>query len=184
MSPGLNRSVLQKTVNPSSQRTDAYLQISTAEPDPALFRVPEGWKIVDAATAESMSTGNSYHTAAGYQYTLRVTPPVRAEFRVIGEPHSAERVERYVSNLAVANGIPPRVFPPTKLYRDPYGRSRVETSRVGLQPEDKLNPPVFPEIDVAHCECIRQAGTVLSCDSNGAVLKSRRQGMRNKLQKS
>ena len=143
----LKRAVLQKSVNPSASRTDVYLGISTAEPDPALFTVPDGWKIVDGAGSPlNLAAGGAYRTAAGYQYTWRLTPPTRADFVVTGTPYSAERTGDSVSNLAGVAGLP-YAAQPAKLYRDSSGRTRTEMPRFGPLPGDAQSPPVFPEID-------------------------------------
>ena len=142
----LNRAVLQKSVNPSASRTDAYLRISTAEPDPSLFTIPDGWKIVDGAASPQSAGGGSYRTAAGYQYTARFAPPVRADFVVTDAPYSAVRTSETGGNLAGTNGRP-HDLEPAKLYRDPYGRTRTEMPRVASFPGDTVSPPVFPEID-------------------------------------
>ena len=147
-SPDLNLVVLQKSVNPAASRTDAYLRITTAEPDPGLFRVPDGWKIVDAgSSANPGGGGTSRQTTAGYEYTIHIAPPTRTEYRVIGAPYSAVRTETTASNLAGTAGRPISLSGPTKLYRDPYGRTRIETPRTGSQPGDALGPPIFPEIN-------------------------------------
>jgi hypothetical protein len=145
-SPDLGLVVLQKSVNPSSSKTDVYLRISTADPDPSLFTVPDGWKIVDGVASTPQNAGNAYHTAAGYQYTWRFTPPTRSDFVVTDAPYSAERTGDTSSNLAGIAGLS-HVSDPAKIYRDSSGRTRTEMPRMSSQPGDAQGPPIFPEID-------------------------------------
>ncbi len=123
--PYLSVGVLAKSVNPGSSKTDAWLQLSTAEPDPALFRVPDGWKIVEAdVAAPSEGGGGARRTSEGFQYTVNIIPPKRPDAVIVEAPYSAEQnYERTISLTGPKISLDPQV---TKLYRDREGRTRIE----------------------------------------------------------
>jgi hypothetical protein len=137
--------VLQKQVTPSNSRTDVYLGISTADPDPALFIVPAGWKVVDRVTSAPSAGGGARRTTAGYEYTARIAPPDRSDFVVTGAPYSAERIQTWTGNLAGA--AESRTNEPVKLYRDSYGRTRIERPLIHAEFGYPRSAPVLPEIN-------------------------------------
>lgn len=136
--PYLNTAVLNKSVNPASSRTDAWLNLSAAEPDPSLFRVPDGWKVVASEGSPSLAAGSAYRTAAGFRYSVTLAPPTHAEYRVVEAPYWADQEYERTSNLAGPK-IPPATQS-SKIYRDSAGRTRVD--RPVLE-----TGPVFPRIE-------------------------------------
>ncbi len=135
-------SLLTKNSNPAGQQTAALLHFSTAEPDPALFRVPDGWKVVEGDVRErNLTSGGTPHTAAGFHYYMTAGARTAYDYVVQEAPYSAERItERTNVILATHNEEAP-----VRLYRDSAGRTRVDRL---LFPQygDKVSPPEFSEI--------------------------------------
>jgi hypothetical protein len=109
--------LLTKSASPAMQHTTALLNFSTAEPDPALFRVPEGWSVVEGEVRER---GLIVGARTSYDYVVQEAP------------YSAERItERPNVSLSTRTEEAP-----VKFYRDSAGRTRV----------DQEQRPAFPEI--------------------------------------
>jgi hypothetical protein len=131
--------LLTKISNPRVQQTTALLNFTTAEPDPALFRVPDGWNVVEGEIRQpGLIAGGPLHTTAGFHYYISAGARTSYDYVVQEAPYSAERItERTNSVLATTNQ--------ERLYRDSAGRTRVER-QLSQQYGDKDRAPVFTEI--------------------------------------
>ncbi len=144
--PYVNGAVLNKSVSPVGGRADVWLNISAAEPDPSLFRVPDGWKIVDGQPTQPTASGwSGRRTANGFQYTSTIVPRQYSDYVVHEVPYSAEQTFESSSNLQVPRS-PVYKEPVVKLYRDSSGRTRIDRRQTALE-GDTEPAPVFPRID-------------------------------------
>jgi len=141
-SDGGNTTLLTKSSNPTMQRTSVALNFSTAEPDPALFRVPDGWNIVEGKTIQpGLISGGPVHAADGFHYHISAGARTSYDYVVQEAPYSAERITDN-TNAILKTDVQEA---PAKLYRDSAGRTRVDRQPLHDY-GDKLPAPVFSEI--------------------------------------
>lgn len=141
-SDGGNTTLLTKTSNFATQQTHVALNFSTAEPDPALFRVPDGWRVVEGEViGHGITAGGPVYTAAGFHYYTIAGARTRYNYLVQEAPYSAEEIrERTNATLGTRYEDPP-----VKLYRDSAGRTRVDR-QLSQEFGDKEPAPSFSEI--------------------------------------
>jgi hypothetical protein len=134
--------LLTKNSNPTMQQTQVLLNFSTDEPNPALFRIPDGWKVVEGEViAHGPTVGGPLYTTAGFHYYIRAGARTSHDYLVQKAPYSAEQItEGTNATLGIHNQDPP-----VKLYRDAAGRTRVDR-QLSQVFGDKQPAPSFSEI--------------------------------------
>lgn len=138
---GGSTTLLTKNSSPTTQRTTAMLNFSTADPDPSLFRVPDGWNVVEAQVRQpSPSNGGPPYAADGFHYYIRAGGTTY-EYVVQDAPYSAERITER-TNAILKTSVQEA---PLKLYRDSAGRMRIDRQLTQYY-GDKVPAPVFSEI--------------------------------------
>ena len=138
---GGSTTLLTKNSSPTTQRTTAMLNFSTADPDPSLFRVPDGWNVVEAQVRQpSPSNGGPAYAADGFHYYIRAGGTTY-EYVVQDAPYSAERITER-TNAILKTSVQEA---PLKLYRDSAGRMRIDRQLTQYY-GDKVPAPLFSEI--------------------------------------
>src|SRR6185312_16949443 len=121
---GGNSTLLTKSSNPTMQQTNVSLDFSTAEPDPALFYVPDGWNIVEGETIQpGLISGGLSYAADGFRYYYPSTGRWSDyDYSLQAAPFSAQRITER-TNAILKTTVQEA---PLKLYRDSAGRMRLD----------------------------------------------------------